>query len=198
MDVFLQENEYIDYNSDIIQQKAKELFKDDMSHTEKAEVAFKFVRDEISHSFDINADRVTFKASDVLKYKTGICHAKSNLLAALLRSQGIKTGFCFQHLTLAHDESKGYCLHCLNAVFINNKWIKLDARGNKSGVNAQFSLQEPILAFPCRKNYDEYFIKGIFDIPDQGTMTMLEKAETIKEVADNLPDKISIEPSIIE
>ena len=29
--------------------------------------------------------------------------------------------------------------------------------------------------------YKDDEIKGIFDIPDQGTMTMLEKAETIKE-----------------
>lgn len=39
-----------------------------------------------------NIDIIINKASDVLKYKIGICHAKSNLLASLLRSQNIPTG----------------------------------------------------------------------------------------------------------
>lgn len=29
----------------------------------------------------------------------------------ILRNQGIPTGMCYQHLTLAEDDSKGYCLH---------------------------------------------------------------------------------------
>lgn len=37
---------------------------------------------------------------------------------------------CFQHITLAADDSKGYCVHCFNAIYIDNKWIKVDARGN--------------------------------------------------------------------
>lgn len=198
MDKFLKENKYIDFNSDIIQKKAEELFSDDMSDIEKAEKAFKFVRDEIPHSFDINADKVTSSASDVLRYKTGICHAKANLLAALLRSQGIPAGFCFQHLTLDADDSRGYCVHALNAVMLNGKWVKIDTRGNKKGVNAQFSLDEPKLAFPCRSEYDEYFFEGIYAIPDTETMKLLERAKDIQEVASGLPEMLSIEPIIIE
>lgn len=44
--------------------------------------------------------RVTCSASDVLQHRSGICYAKSNLLAALLRKEGIPTRFCYQRLIL--------------------------------------------------------------------------------------------------
>lgn len=198
LDKFLQASEYIDYNSKLIQKKAAKLFSSNMTEIEKVKTAYEFVRDKIPHSFDCNAETITAKASDVLKYKTGICHAKANLLAALLRSQGIPTGFCFQHITLMDDDSQGYCVHCYNAVFLNDKWIKLDARGNKQGVNAQFSLDEPILAFPNRKEYDEYFWEGIYASPHTPTMEMLEKATSIQDIMDNILDTVEEEADIRE
>lgn len=198
MDLFLQEDKYVDYKSEIIQKKVKALFSLQMSDLEKVRIAYEFVRDEIPHSFDCNSTVITAKASDVLKYKTGICHAKANLLVALLRSQGIPAGFCFQHITLADDESLGYCVHAFNAVFVNNKWIKLDARGNKEGVNAQLSTDEPVLAFPNRTEYDEYFWKGIYASPHMPTMKMLENANCIQDIIDNIPDTITEKPDILD
>lgn len=195
---FLRADKYVDYNSENIQQKAAELFSPDMNDVEKAKIAYEFVRDEIPHSFDCNAQVITAKASDVLKYKTGICLAKANLLAALLRSQGIPTGFCFQHITLANDDSLGYCVHGYNAVLIGDRWRKLDARGNKPGVNAQFSLKEPILAFPIRAEYDEYFWKGIYSTQNAACMQMLEQAKNIQDIMDNIPDEINETPDIAE
>lgn len=198
MKAFLQENEYIDYNSEIIQKKIMELFSSDMDEIEKAKIAYEFVRDEIPHSFDCNAKIITARASDVLKHKTGICHAKANLLAALLRSQEIPTGFCFQHITLSDDDSLGYCVHAYNAVFIKDKWIKLDARGNKQGVNACFLIDDPVLAYPIRKEYDEYFWKGIYSSPHMATMKMLDKAKCLQYVMDNIPDEVNEIPDIQE
>ena len=123
MDNFLAASEYIDFDADNIQALASELLSDGMSDIEKARVAFEFVRDEIPHSFDCGATVITARASDVLKHRTGICHAKANLLAALLRSQGVPTGFCFQRITLADDDSIGYCVHAYNAVYVGGKWI---------------------------------------------------------------------------
>lgn len=183
---FLEENPFIDYSSNLIKVKTQQLFNDSMNHAHKAQIAYHFVRDEIPHSFDCNASIISASASDVLKYKTGICHAKANLLAALLRSQGIPTGFCYQHLTIVDDDSKGYCLHCFNAIFLYNKWIKVDARGNKKGVNAQFSLHLPILAFEHRPQYDEYIFEGIFAKPDMPIMNMLKNAKTLQDVMDGL------------
>ena len=73
VDIFLQETSYIDYSSPIVRDQAKALFKSVNSELEKVRIAFEFVRDEISHSLDVNAPVVTAKASDVLKHKTGIC-----------------------------------------------------------------------------------------------------------------------------
>ena len=182
MEEFLANTYYVDYMAENIQKKAKELFSEEMTDVQKAEKAFLFVRDEIPHSFDCNATVVTARASDVLEQKTGICHAKSNLLAALLRSQGIPAGFRYEHLTLADDDSLGYCLHCYNAVYLERKWIELDARGNKPGVDAQFSLNERKLAFMPREEYDEYFLEGIFDKPDEATMERLDKAKNLQDV----------------
>ena len=195
---FLEEHRYIDFSSPAIQEKANELFHGINNDVEKAKIAYEYVRDEIPHSFDINAKIITAKASDVLKYKTGICHAKSNLLAALLRSQKIPAGFCFQRLTLMDDDSLGYCVHCFNAVFVNERWIKVDARGNTNGISAQFSLDEPILAFPPRPEYDEYIWNGIYARPHADTMKMLEMAKSLQDINDNIPDDVNEAPDVTE
>lgn len=198
MDAFLSESKYVDYETGAIELCASQLFEPDMSDIEKARIAYEFVRDEIPHSFDCKATTITAKASDVLQEKTGICHAKANLLAALLRREGIPAGFCYKHITLENDDSLGYCVHAYNAVFLNQKWIKLDARGNKPGVNAQFSLDEPVLAFPNREEYDEFFWSGIYAEPHAPTMKMLERAQCLQDVIDHLPDHIEGEPDIVE
>ena len=196
MNLFLQEHKCIDFSAPNIQEKVATLFAGLQGNILKARAAFEFVRDEIPHSFDIGADIITVKASDVLQYQTGICHAKANLLAALLRSQDIPAGLCFQRLTLADDDLKGYVVHCYNAIYLDGRWVKVDARGNKPGIDAQFSTDVPVLAFPCRPEYDEYFWPGIYTAPHQETMQMLERATCLQDVLDNIPDMITEQPDI--
>lgn len=195
--MFLEENEYIDFNNDVIKSTAERLFYKIDSDVDKARIAYEFVRDKIPHTFDIKSNTIVSKASDVLIYKTGICHAKSNLLAALLRLEKIKCGFCFQHLTLVSDDSLGYCVHGYNAAFINNKWIKIDARGNKKGINAKFSLDKPVLAYKNREEYDEYFWPGIYSKPHLEVMKMLDEANTLEDIMNNFPDYVKQKPDII-
>ena len=97
---YLCELKEVNFSHPLIKEKAEELFKASKTEIEKIKVAFEFVRDEISHSWDIQGNRVTCEASEVLKYKEGICYAKSNLFASLLRSQGIPIGFCYQRLSM--------------------------------------------------------------------------------------------------
>ncbi|MEV6831496.1 transglutaminase family protein [Amycolatopsis sp. NPDC051102] len=110
---------------------------DDPVH--RAEAAFLFVRDEVEHVIDAGDPRVTWRASDVLRERVGICYAKAHLLAALLRAQGIPAGFCYQELS---------ALHGLNAVYLHGRWSRLDARGNRTGAGGEFSLDEEKLAWP--------------------------------------------------
>lgn len=198
MKQFLKDSEYVDFNNESIQAVSQKIFKEVEDDITKVKVAFKFVRDEIAHPFDVNLDCIVASASDVLKVKAGICHAKANLLAALLRGQGFPTGFCYQHITLSDDNSMGYCLHCYNAVYVSDKWIKLDARGNTNGRNAQFSMGDPVLAFPNRPEYDEYFVPGIFAQPHMETMKMLEKSNTTQDVLENIPEFREDTPDISE
>ena len=187
MQDFLSATKYIDYKDETIEMKVKELFSNNMDDVKKAKIAYNFMQKEIPHSFDCNAAVITAKASDVLKNRTGICHAKANLFAALLRSQNIPVGFCFEHITLADDDSEGYCVHAFNAVYLNGRWVKLDVGGSRK-TNAQFSLEEPILAYPPRAEYDEYFFKGIYPNPHQETMNMLEQAKSLQDVLENIPE----------
>jgi len=198
LNIFLEEHPYVDYSSPLIRAKAGELFSGTDNPLEKVKLAYEFVRDEIPHCFDIGSDVITSKASDVLAGRTGICHAKANLLAALLRGIGIPTGFCYQHITLAGDDSLGYCVHCYNAVFVENRWIFLDARGNTNSRCALFSPEKPVLAYRNRSEYDEYFWKGIYASPQMGVMRMLDAADTRQDVIDNLQDYIEGEPDILD
>lgn len=127
------------------------------AETELVRETFEFVRDQICHSWDIQSRRVTAKASDVLRYREGICYGKSHLLAVLLRGMGVPGGLCYQRLTLGDTPDTGYCIHALNTVYLSSlgRWIRLDARGNKPGVNAQFSLDGERLAFRVREDCGE-------------------------------------------
>jgi len=123
---------------------------------DKVEIAkrcFEFVRDEIRHSFDFKVDKITLIASDVLAETTGYCFAKSHLLAALLRANDIPAGLCYQRLSL-NDDGAPYTLHGFNAVYLENiGWYRVDPRGNKFGVDAQFTPPVEQLAFNI--NFDE-------------------------------------------
>ncbi|WP_141432225.1 transglutaminase family protein [Bacillus sp. 03113] len=193
LEEYLKELDTVDYSSSVIKKKKQELFHDQQSDIEKTKIAFEFVRDQISHSWDIQAQRITKKASEVLQYQHGICYAKSNLLAALLRAEGIPTGFCYQRLMLFETPEKGYCIHALNAVFLKslNRWIRLDARGNKPGVNSEFSINEEKLAFHIKEEMVEKDYPTIYVKPNEKTMAVLEEQKnTINMYQYYLPDDI--------
>lgn len=152
-----------------------------------AAACFQFVRDEIRHSWDHRLNPVTCAASAVLEHRTGYCYAKSHLLAALLRANGIPAGLCYQRLTIA-DGRPPYCLHGLNAVYLAQYgWYRIDARGNKPGVDAQFTPPVERLAFTVDRP-GEANLPGIHGEPLAAVLQMLENASDYREVADHLPD----------
>ncbi|QGH35515.1 transglutaminase [Gracilibacillus salitolerans] len=190
---YLKELDVVDYSHSIIQSKKNELFNKEQTEIEKVKKAFEFVRDEISHSWDIQGSKVTCLASDVLKYQEGICFAKANLLAAILRAEGIPTGFCYQRLMIFDTPEKGYSLHALNGVFLRsfNRWIRVDARGNKPGVQAEFSLDEEKLAFSVQQEFGERDFPIIYSKPNDNTITTLRANTNLIEMYKNhLPDSL--------
>ncbi|MDZ5784354.1 transglutaminase-like domain-containing protein [Marinococcus luteus] len=176
---FLKKTYDIDYEAESIQQKKAELFFPEMNEKEKIEAAYLFVRDKVSHSWDIQGETVTRRASEALKYGEGICWSKSHLLAALLRSEGIPCGFSYQRLTLFDEPADGYCIHALNAVYLNeeDKWVRLDARGNKPGIDAQFFTDKEQLAFNLKEKKDERDYPGIYADPPAELLDVLDRHE---------------------
>ncbi|MCM3545500.1 transglutaminase-like domain-containing protein [Priestia megaterium] len=170
----------VNFTHPLIQQKVRKL-KSGLPHSSLAYIkkAYEFVRDEVSHSWDVQSKIITKTASEALKEKEGICYSKCNLLAALLRAEGIPAGFCYQRLILGDTLDTGYCIHALNAVYIKSeeRWIRLDARGNKEGVQADFSLKKEKLAFPANSIRGEIDYRVIYTKPHKKTMDVLSQYE---------------------
>jgi transglutaminase-like putative cysteine protease len=157
----------------------------------KAQALFEWVRDKIPHSRDIDADIVTFAASEVLERGTGICYAKSHLLAAMCRSIGIPTGLCYQ--TCANDPPEsGIVLHGLNAIYLAeiDRWIRVDARGNTGSIDAQFSLTAERLAFPPDRDLGEFVYDEIWCEPVPEIVEVLTKFTSRREMWPHLPSNI--------
>ncbi|MDF1881978.1 transglutaminase family protein [Sulfurimonas sp. MAG313] len=187
MQKYLEETKIINYANTEVKALASSLAKECKTDTQIAKKCFEYVRDEIHHTGDNKDDRTTCIASDVLKYKTGWCYSKIHLLAALLRANKIPAGFCYQRLSCSEYKKGVYCLHGLNAVYLKDYgWYKIDARGNKKGVDAQFNPPYEKLAFELGKH--EYDLPEIYDKPLEIVVQALEKHTTYEEMVDNFPD----------
>ncbi|MFF9215096.1 transglutaminase domain-containing protein [Streptomyces viridosporus] len=135
---YLAADEVVDHHHPLVRETAARLAERAVDSYGYARMAFEFVRDAIPHSQDFGDLRVTWRASDVLGRRTGICYAKAHALAALLRAEDIPTAFCYQNLGV---------VHALVAVRFHGAWHRQDPRGNKPGVDARFSLDGERLAF---------------------------------------------------
>ena len=148
---------------------------------------FEFVRDDIQHSRDHERDPATWRASDVLRHGTGYCYAKSHLLAALLRANGLPAGFCYQRLSV-DDRGPPYSLHGFNAVCLPDVgWYRVDARGNRPGVTAGFDPPVVRLAFPLQ-SADEVEFDNVLPDPLDVVVSVLRTSTGWRDVVGRLPD----------
>jgi len=187
MKEYLKETEIIDYSNSDIKKLAKELSKNCKDDVEIARNCFLFVRDNIRHTGDCKNNITTCKASEVLKFKTGWCYAKSHLLAALLRANNIPTGFCYQRLS-CNEYKKKHLLFAWIKCYLSSKiWLVYGyARGNKEGVNAEFCPPIEKLAFHLQA--DEFDLPGIYSEPLKIVIETLMKFKTYNEMINNFPD----------
>ena len=191
MELYLEATEYIDWQQSAVLKKAQSLAAGLLTDEAVAKACFEFVRDEIKHSLDYQMNPVTCKASDVLLHGTGYCYAKSHLLAALLRANKIPAGLCYQRLTI-RDDQPPFCLHGLNAVYLKQYgWYRIDPRGNKEGVDAQFIPPLEQLAFPILSEGETDFSE-VLPRPLTAVVNVLTRYTDYLAVANDLPDCLSL------
>ena len=187
MNQYLASSDTVNWQHPDVLAKAKELSVGTVSREDVARSCFEYVRDQIKHSLDYELNPVTCKASEVLNHGTGYCYAKSHLLAALLRANRIPAGFCYQRLAI-EDRRTTFCLHGLNAVYLTGiGWYRIDARGNKPGVEAAFTPPTEKLAFPITVE-GEADLPEIWSEPLPEVVRVLTSSADFQEVAKNLPD----------
>lgn len=187
MQAFLKATEIIDWDHPLVYSRAKQLSAGLTGSEEVARRCFEWVRDEIQHSRDFERDEATCTASEVLKEGTGWCYAKSHLLAAILRANGIPAGLCYQRLS-RDDKGPPFSLHGLNAIFLPRfGWYRVDCRGNRTNVDAQFTPPVERLAFPIHSPEERNFPDILAD-PLPMVISALRAHHTWKEMHDNLPD----------
>jgi transglutaminase-like putative cysteine protease len=187
MDKYLRATEITDWEHPKVLEIASLLSDGARDLEEKAKRCYRWVRDEIKHSYDYQLSPVTCSASEVISAGTGYCFAKSHLLVALLRANGIPAGFCYQRLS-RDDNGPPYTLHGLVAICIPQYgWYRVDPRGNRPGIDARFTPPIERLAFHPS-------LAGEADLPEIWTdplpvvVEALRSYKTWDALWKNLPD----------
>ncbi len=187
MNEFLKSTDVIDWRHPEVVARARSLASGCKEPTEIARRCFEWVRDEIRHSLDHGLQPVTCSASEVLKVGSGFCYAKSHLLAALLRANGIPAALCYQRLS-CNDDGTEFCLHDLNAIHLQDVgWYRVDARGNRADVDAQFTPPSERLAFQLNST-GEADLPGLFADPLPVVVVALTSHSTANDLCKHLPD----------
>jgi transglutaminase-like putative cysteine protease len=181
LSAYLAADEVIDHDHPLVLKTAAELARDAADSYAYARLAFEFVRDTIPHSRDSGDPRVTWRASDVLEERTGVCHAKAHALAALLRAEDIPTALCYQEFDVVHG---------LVAVRFNGAWHRQDPRGNKPGVDAQFSLEGERLAFTPDPEAGERDHPVLYAEPHPAVLSALRAARDREHLGQTLPNAL--------
>lgn len=159
-----------------------------------ARAAFRFVRHEVAHSCDVPTERVSVTASQTLAWRTGLCFAKSHLLAALLRACNVPAGLCYQRVAFAGTAS-GFALHGLAAVLLpEHGWYAMDARGGQPGARAVFAPPAPCLAFSPERIGEAPACDPpsplVYAEPLPQVLTALHGASRLAEALANLPGDV--------
>lgn len=191
MERYLRPTDIIDWKHPAVMALASQLRAGASDPVAIARRAFEWVRDEIKHSVDHGLSPVTCAASEVLEVGSGYCYAKSHLLAALLRANGLAAGLCYQRLAV-DDGGRQFCLHGLNAVLLPGiGWYRVDSRGNRAGIDAQFVPPVERLAF-APKLPGEADLPEIWPDPLPVVVERLRACATAQEVGQRLPDVVLI------
>lgn len=188
---FLEATDVVNFHDPLIAKLIADIKSSSSGQEERAEKAFNFARDQVRHSFDADDLVVTIKAPEVLTAGTGICFAKSHLLAALLRGLEIPTGFCYQRVMRRGTPESGFALHGLNASYFPGVgWVRLDPRGNRPGIDSRFSLQEEHLAYSINSQAGEVDYPYVYRQPLSPVIQSMQDSKDCHELFYQRPPRI--------
>jgi len=214
---YLRYTEVVNFEHPEVSKRARLLRESCHSTLALAQKTFTYVRDNIHHSSDLAAKHMTqgaaytlsdemaarlpaefvakpmpCTASEVLLAGEGICLTKAHLLAALLRHNGIPAGFCYQRLRLYDQMDAPLIFHGFNALFLPQlgRWLRVDARGNKPGVDAQFSLETERLAFKVSPSLAEEDFGIVYADPPAGILRAFKTWPTYGQFWRHLPSEL--------
>jgi len=131
--IYLQPTKFIDSDSPLIIEFARESAKGATTQIETAVKIFYAVRDQIRYNpYNIDISPEQFRASVVLAKKSGFCIEKAVLLSATARALGIPSRLGFtdvrNHLSTkrlrALMQTDLFVFHGYSELFINDKWVK--------------------------------------------------------------------------
>ncbi|MEU6485548.1 transglutaminase domain-containing protein [Streptomyces sp. NPDC046887] len=180
LSAYLAADEAIDHHHPRVREVADRLTARHPGPVAYAEAAFTFVRDAIEHSMDTGDPRVTWRASDAIGQRTGICYAKAHALAALLRARALPAALCYQTFPVVHG---------LVAVRLpgRTEWIRQDPRGGAPGSAARFSADRERLAFTVRPEAGEADHPLLYAAPHPAVLRALRSARDVAQLETLLP-----------
>lgn len=192
---YLEDTITIDWQTPAVMECARGLLEGAGTSEDRVRRLHGFVRDEIAHALDVEPEpgaRASCRASEVLSSGSGLGHAKSHLLAALLRYAGVPTGFCYARI--ASDDVPGRrVLHGFNAAWwsAGERWIFLDAGGRRGGPRGECRF-EPPWTLACRPDPErgEDFLPFVYRRPGKRVIDLLERAPDLATVLRNLPEDL--------
>lgn len=173
---YLRANDWVESDHPDVVRFGSELRAANADDVDLARASFEWVRDEVAHSYDVQDPRVTLSATDVLRERVGLCYAKSVLYAALLRSQGVPAALSYQRL---RSSNGGFVLHGLVSVHLDGAWHRQDPRGNKPGVDAQFSIGTESLVYRVDATVGERDYRTLYDAPAPEVVAALTGASDV-------------------
>ena len=163
-------------------------------------LTYEYVRNKIANSTPATSGKMTWRASEVLNEKEGTCYGKANLIAALLRKNGIPTGFAYQYL---RETTTGpLVLHALNAVYLESLggWVRLDAshmpesthRSPLEQAPAEFAaVDTAALIRPVRPELGEDSLPIVYAEPDAQLARLFKQSTSLQELWAHRPARLS-------
>jgi len=133
METYLRSTYFLDLDSKTVRELAQSLTSTERTETDNAVSLFYWVRDKIHYDvYNTSFDPADFKASAIIKKKTGWCVPKAVVLTALARAAGIPSRLHFADIQNFQITDKLremmktdiFYYHGYTEIYLNKKWMK--------------------------------------------------------------------------